>query len=204
MKRQSWHLLIERLSSCAKIKFASGLSDSEVRDIETRYDFRFPPDLCDFLQTALPCGHRFPDWRNGDEAKMRAWLNMPKEGVLFDVHQGFWLPEWGERSSDRKKAEQHIEKLIADAPKLIPIYAHRMIPAEPHLSGNPVFSVHQTDIIYYGRDLETYLNVEFLEEGWEKSCTDCRAIDFWNIPRFQEVRWKKNGSYQYGGLEEDL
>jgi hypothetical protein len=36
-----------------------------------------------------------------------------------------------------------------------------MIPDDPHLEGNPVFSVHQADIIYYGHDLEDYLRHEF-------------------------------------------
>jgi hypothetical protein len=36
-----------------------------------------------------------------------------------------------------------------------------MMPAEPHLPGNPVFSVHQTDIIVYGLDLYEYLHNEF-------------------------------------------
>jgi hypothetical protein len=44
---------------------------------------------------------------------------------------------------------------------LIPICSHRYIPAAPHEAGNPVFSVHQTDIIYYGADLMDYLQNEF-------------------------------------------
>ena len=45
------------------------------------------------------------------------------------------------------------------APKLVPIAGHRFIPEAPHEEGNPVFSVHQTDIIYYGRDLAEYAAV---------------------------------------------
>jgi hypothetical protein len=50
---------------------------------------------------------------------------------------------------------------IAKAPTLIPIFSHRYIPAEPHAVGNPVFSVYQTDIIYYGVDLTNYFTNEF-------------------------------------------
>lgn len=204
MRRRSWRFLIERLRTVAKIDFAPGLSGLEVLGIEARYGFRFPPDLRDFLQTALPRGRRFPDWRNGDEARFRAWFDLPREGVVFDVRQGFWLPEWGERPHDEREAIGQVEALIAAAPKLIPVYAHRMMPADPHLAGNPVFSVHQADIIHYGRDLEAYLNHEFLGADYGASCTDCRTIAFWDIPRFQEVRWAKNGAYRYGGLEENL
>ena len=47
------------------------------------------------------------------------------------------------------------------APTLIPIFSHRYLPATPCEAGNPVFSVYQTDIIYYGADLFDYLQNEF-------------------------------------------
>lgn len=50
---------------------------------------------------------------------------------------------------------------IEQAPRLIPIAGHRYIPDAPAEAGNPIFSVYQTDIIYYGRDLFEYLENEF-------------------------------------------
>jgi hypothetical protein len=73
--------------------------------------------------------------------------------------------------------------------KLIPIYGHRMMPDEPHLPGNPVFSVYQTDIIYYGYDLADYLRHEFHLPGREPWPERVRAIRFWDLDRFQDVRW---------------
>ena len=35
-----------------------------------------------------------------------------------------------------------------------------MMPDRPHLNGNPVLSVYQTDIVYYGFDLDDYLRHE--------------------------------------------
>src|SRR5207249_2559582 len=120
-------------------------------------------DLKAFLQTALPVGENFPDWRSGDESALRAWLDLPRRGILFDIeHNGFWLEEWGPRPQTLDEAKPVANKLIDAAPRLIPIYMHRMMPAEPHLPGNPIFSVHQTDIIYYGMDLRDYLIHEFL------------------------------------------
>ena len=89
------------------------------------------------------------------------------------------------------------EQLIAAAPRLIPVYIHRMMPAEPHLPGNPVFSVHQTDIIVYGTDLRDYLVHEFLmtedEQGEWTVPEVTRPIAFWDTDRFQDVRWAGDG-----------
>lgn len=46
--------------------------------------------------------------------------------------------------------------VLKAAPRLIPICSHRYIPEEPHDAGNPVFSVMQSDVIYYGADLANY------------------------------------------------
>jgi hypothetical protein len=81
-----------------RVEFDAGLTDAEVAAVENRFGFRFPPDLREFLQTALPRGPQFPDWRSGDEARLRDWLDGPRQGILFDVrYNGFWLGEWGQR-----------------------------------------------------------------------------------------------------------
>ena len=54
---------------------------------------------------------------------------------------------------------------VKAAPRLIPVFGHRMMPAEPHQTENPVFSIHQADIICYGFDLADYLRREFNLEG---------------------------------------
>jgi hypothetical protein len=127
------------------IEFERGLTDAEVEAAEARYEFRFPPDLRAFLQAGLPQGDRFPNWRSGDEAKLRAWLDLPRRGILLDIaHNGFWLDEWGPQTASLGEAQRVASKLVAAAPKLIPVYIHRMMPSEPHLPGNPVFSVYPT------------------------------------------------------------
>jgi hypothetical protein len=171
------------------IRFESGLTDLEVATVEARFEFRFPPDLRRFLQLVLPRGEQFPNWRAAPEETLREWLDLPLEGILFDIeHNGFWLEEWGTRPPSLDEAKQVAKGLVSAAPRLIPIYGHRMIPDEPHLPGNPVFSVHQTDIIYYGADLEDYLSHEFSLRTMNPYMP-VRPIRFWNIARFQEVRW---------------
>lgn len=175
------------------IEFEAGLTDAEVDSVEMRYGFRFPPDLRSFLQAGLLSGSEFPDWRDGDEDALRDWLDLPRRGILFDIeHNRFWLENWGPRPASLSEAQRIAGELVAAAPKLIPIYKHRMMPSEPHLAGNPVFSVHQTDIIYYGVDLRDYFIHEFLARevigAWPIPDT-VRSVPFWDIHRFLSVRW---------------
>lgn len=46
--------------------------------------------------------------------------------------------------------------------------------------GNPVFSIVQTDIIYYGTDLADYLHAEFGVPRRAWAATDARVIRFWS------------------------
>jgi hypothetical protein len=178
-----------------RVEFDAGLTDAEVIALEGRFSFQFTPDLREFLQTALPRGPQFPDWRSGVEAELRDWLDQPRQGVLFDVeHNEFWLEEWGPRPGTPSEALRVADELVAAAPRLIPIYMHRMMPDEPHLPGNPVFSVHQTDIIHYGFDLASYLRIEFGLPGAEPLSDQPRPIRFWDLDRFQQVRWGPDGS----------
>ena len=143
-----WADLVDTLRNNG-VEFEAGLTDAEVAAAEIRYGFRFPPDLQAFLQAGLPRGDQFPNWRSGDESALQAWLNLPCRGVLFDIeHNGFWLDEWGPRPPSLDEAQRVASELVTAAPRLIPVYSHRMMPSEPHLPGNPVFSVHQTDIVY--------------------------------------------------------
>jgi hypothetical protein len=69
---------------------------------------------------------------------------------------------------------------MENAPRLIPIFGHRYLPAEPEIAGNPVFSVYQTDIIYYGVDLRRYLSCEFGGLDYALANRDePRRIRFW-------------------------
>lgn len=182
-------------SAVHRIEFGDGLTDAEIVAVESQFGFRFLPDLREFLQTALPRGPQFPDWRSADEAVLRDWLDLPRQGVLFDVkHNAFWLKEWGPRPGSLEEALRVASALVSSAPRLVPVYGHRMIPDEPHLPGNPVFSVHQTDIIHYGFDLADYLRHEFGLPGRQAWPDQVRPIRFWDIDRFQNVRWEPDGS----------
>ncbi len=194
MKDRMWHQMVETLEETG-VRFDRGLSDTEISGVEATFRFRFPPDLGAFLRAGLPISQGFPNWRDEPEASLQERLSLPLEGILFDIeHNGFWLAEWGSRPSAINEAKAIVSELVAAAPVLIPIYVHRMIPDRPHDYANPVFSVHQTDIICYGCDLRDYIVHEFLsrpELGVWPVSDSVKKIEFWNIDRFQAVRWSR-------------
>lgn len=141
---------------------ASGLSDSELATAEEWCGTPFPPDLKEFLQVALPIAPRFPDWRSGSRNTLVSWLADPFEGIAFDIERkAFWWPTWGSRPANLATAKEVARAAVERVPRLVPIYGHRFLPTEPLERGNPVFSIVQTDIIYYGRDLRSYFKQEF-------------------------------------------
>ncbi|HMA37858.1 MAG TPA: SMI1/KNR4 family protein [Chloroflexia bacterium] len=153
---------IHALLKASNIAVTSGLTDKEITAAESQYGFRFPPDLRALLQAFLPLAARFPDWRHADPAALHHWLQGPEDGICFDIeHAGFWWPEWGPRPGELAQALAVARRALGTVPGLIPVFAHRYLPDEPNLEGNPVFSVHQTDIIYYGHDLVSYFENEF-------------------------------------------
>src|SRR5829696_9043834 len=79
MNRSGWQELVDNLRGAEyrigqnaagyslfhRVEFDPNLTDPEVIAVEGRFGFQFPPDLREFLQTALPRGPQFPDWRSG-------------------------------------------------------------------------------------------------------------------------------------------
>ena len=204
---QHWKHIVDVMTEERGIEFDDGLSNDELRSLEQEFGFTFPTDLAEFLQIGLPVSERFPDWRNGERDDLRSWLDLPRAGIMFDVENNdFWLSEWGVRPTDADAAKTRVTELIQRAPTLIPIYAHRMIPDRPNTIGNPVFSVHQADIIYYGCDLRDYFIHEFFsgsEMGvWPIATESIREIEFWDLDRFA-TRWDR-GPNTFDGSSETM
>jgi hypothetical protein len=168
----------------AGVVFERGLSQAEIQQIEDKYNFRFPPDLKDLLSFALPTSKGFLNWREADEDSIVQRLLWPYIGICFDIQQNdFWLTEWGERPSSLDEAFAIARKAFDDAPTLIPIRSHRYIPDRPNEARNPIFSVYQTDIIYYGANLGDYLENEFayyFGESAHSLSDEIKYIEFWS------------------------
>jgi hypothetical protein len=160
----------------------AGLSPGELDFAQEQAGTPFPPDLCDLLGETLPFGQGFPDWRHRPGQEMQEWRDWLVKSIHFDViHNDFWLPEWQSRPDDPNESREIVAQHLVDAPAVIPIYGHRAIPNEPLEAGNPVFSIMQTDIIVYGRDLGDYLLAEF--KSWRHKkivwLSEVRSIRFW-------------------------
>lgn len=160
----------------------AGLSGAELEVAQEQAGEPFPADLCELLRETLPLGPGFPDWRHAPGPTMQDWRERLVATIHFDVvHNGFWLPEWESRPEDPDESREVLAAHLAAAPAMIPIYAHRAIPNEPLDADNPVFSIYQTDIIVYGRDLADYLVAEFDRAHHQpiRKLSDIRSIHFW-------------------------
>ena len=180
--------ILKELLVAKEIKFDDGLTDIEVKKIEEKFNIIFPPDLKSFLQLALPVSKSFVNWRDAlkseiVEESILFKLDWPLSGMLFDLeHNNFWLKAWGNKPEMYKVQGAIVKEKYLTFPKLIPIYSHRYIPMTPSEENNPIFSVHQMDIIYYGHNLISYFANEFKLELPEelKSTENYKNIEFWS------------------------
>jgi hypothetical protein len=162
---------------------AAGLSSAELASIESQLGFRLPEDFSYLLGNVQdPGGMLFP-WANFEKQEYDKAIAWVLKGIKFDIeHAKVWLPRWGQRPAALSAALDIAERDFATWPKLVPVFAHRFLAAEPCRSGNPVFSIMQTDIIYYGADLAHYLLNEFVDHDWalHVRAQKIRRIDIWS------------------------
>ena len=157
---------------------APGLSPRELDDLTAATGLAFPPDLASFLSIAVPVGRSWPTWR--DTAQLQSWIDGPLDGIIFDVeHNGFWWPAWGARPIALEDAFALTRRHFSAVPPLTPVYGHRYLLADPLVAGNPVFSVHQTDVIYYGADLTRYFEAEFGGLPHAVAVRGAAPVSFW-------------------------
>jgi hypothetical protein len=186
-------------------RWLGGPSEQEIATIEHRYDVRFPPDYRLFLRVLhtvdRPCvgagyagasmipvtAPSFYNWQMDTE--IRAAYEWLFEGLFFDVqHSNLWPQSWGIKPAIAEAQKARLRELLHAAPRLIPVFGHRYLLAEPCVAGNPVLSIYQSDIIIYGNDLHSYFLAEFgslieaigsksprTPEQWEAY----QAIPFW-------------------------
>lgn len=159
------------------IIWTDGYTAVELERAQARFRLAFPPDLISLLRDRRPLDG--PDWN--DDQGVRALLAWPFEGLLFDVeNSGLWWTEWGDRPDTAEERAEALRDVVNRAPRLIPIFGHRYLPATPGEAGNPVFSVYQSDVVHYGANLGDYIERE--ENGWDSKPWPraLREIDFWS------------------------
>ncbi|WP_061291313.1 SMI1/KNR4 family protein [Herbidospora cretacea] len=181
-----------RLALLGRCEIRPGLTDAEFDQIETTFGFTFADDHRAFLAAGLPInGTRpeegavrkrpWPDWRDGDEDELRSRLTWPSEGILFAVEDGAWPASWGTRPEDGTAAAEVAAQRLATAPRLVPVYGHRFLPAGRGTYGGQVLSIWGDDIIGYGRDLPAWVRNEFRPNREEASAWERGVpIPFWD------------------------
>lgn len=145
-------------------------------------------------EVALREASSFCNWSTDSDDPRRAfeWL---VEGLAFDVHNNtLWLPSWGEKPSAREQQTARVRALVEQAPKLVPVYRHRYLLAEPCAAGNPVLSVWQSDIVVYGSNLREYFLAEFRDL---LGVTD-RGVG-WSLPEYPDELYERDRRIPFWG-----
>ena len=167
----------ELLTASGRFPIAPGLTEAEFAAIEHEFGFTFAADHRAFLAAGVPSGRGWPDWRGPDRAALRERLAVPVNGVLFDVVENdFWYGGWGPRPGAGEAAVVAARAFLLTAPRMIPIFAHRYLPAVT--SGHPVLSIYQTDVVFYGNDIDDWLNREF-QLGRPAAESKRATVPFW-------------------------
>jgi hypothetical protein len=166
----------------AVIYGAEGLSRSEIVAIETELGFRLPEDFAYLLRNMRDPGGVFFSWADFERKRYQEMIAWVLRGIEFDIeYNNEWLDRWGKRPANLSEALEIARKDFATWPKLLPVYGHRFLGAEPCRVGNPVFSIVQTDIVYYGSNLAHYLLNEFVEQDLShRRPEDIQRIDIWS------------------------
>ena len=160
-----------------------GLSDEEIREIEERYEIVFPETLKIFYKNLLPVSEGFINWRDASSENVvyiKSSIAYPIEEFKENAQDVYWNDKWGEEPATADMIKDFVLRKMVDAPKLIPIYSHRYMPMG--VSDNPpVISVYGVDVIYYGKDLDEYIQIEFGEKNpSEIDYSNIQKIPFWS------------------------
>jgi hypothetical protein len=158
--------------------WATGYTQSQLDEAQDRYGLRFPPDLIElFLERRPTDGY---DW-DREDPRIRGMLEWPFDLLLFDIEHGCWWPDWGNRPATPEERAAVLRNALARAPRLIPLFGHRFLPETPSETGNPVFSMHGFDTIYYGANLCDHFEREFSRTRiGDVAYRSVRHIPFWS------------------------
>ncbi|MEU1837196.1 hypothetical protein [Micromonospora chersina] len=165
-----------RLAQLGLVDVQPGLTEAEFGSIERRFGFEFADDHRVFLAAGLPvwtpgyddhpdkASWGWPNWRQLDSPTLHEQVGWPLATALDHIQHGEWPPGWSRRPHDLARRMAKAKRLLADVPPMVPVYAHRYLPAGRGSSGHPVLSIHRlSDTIVYGNDLAHYIDQEFRE-----------------------------------------
>ncbi|CAN6832271.1 unnamed protein product [Brassica oleracea] len=151
---------INHLKSLTGLDVAPGLTNQEISAVESSLGFPFPIDLRSILQTGLPVGTHFPNWRSGSTRNnLLLIVNLPLLHISkLVVRNGFWVDSWGTRPGSDAEALSLVKKLMEFAPVLVPVYENFYVPSTtPNLAGNPVFQIDGDGVRVLNCDVAGFL-----------------------------------------------
>lgn len=158
---------------------AAGVTPAELNAIEKELGFLLPPDFRFLFQNVSDPDEVLFPWGNFDKKLYEQYIDRVWDGLKFDIQNNdIWLKRWGKQPGTLDEAFTVAKADFMEWPRLLPISGHRFLAAQPTLPDNPIFSVWQTDIIYYGANLAEYLVNEFIG-GWQP-VNPVRQIDVWS------------------------
>jgi hypothetical protein len=162
---------------------ARGLSNEQIASIGGQLGFRVPDDFAYLFQNLQDPGRVFFPWSEFNKRKYEETIEWVLHSIEIDIERnGLWLERWGKKP-DILSAAMEIARIdFVTWPKLLPIYGHRFLAAQPCCSGNPIFSIMQKDVVYYGADLPHYLLNEFVDHDYTLHIREqkIRRIEVWS------------------------
>ncbi|KAJ0260443.1 Uncharacterized protein HA466_0066460 [Hirschfeldia incana] len=175
---------INHLKSLTGLDVAPGLTNQEISAVESSVGFSFPVDLRSILQTGLPVGTRFPNWRSGSTRNSLLLIfNLPLLHISkIVVRNGFWVDSWGTRPGSDAEALLLVKKLMEFAPVLVPVYENFYVPSTtPNLAGNPVFQIDGDGVRVLNCDVAGFLQGLNRTDDHRGSCEfrRRRRVEFW-------------------------
>lgn len=176
-------------SSCIKmlkqsgVQIERGLTDEELFSVQKIYGVQFPEPLKEFLKAGLPISKGFYNWRDTREQNVQyikriiAW---PVKSICDLPQEVDWCDAWGDEPEDKQERENIIKYKAQNSPVLLPIFYHRFMPTG-EMKEYPVLSINGSDVIYYGKNLENYLQIEFgNEKQSDLDYSDIEYVPFWS------------------------
>ena len=150
------------------VVFEKGLNADEIGKVEKVYEIKLPLVWKEFFKTALPVSRGFYNLRDFSNENVELIKSVMKRP--FD--------DFKEKLESEKLPKQ-LYKEFEKAPKLFPIFSHRFIPSGD-FDDPPVFSIMQTDIIVYGKDLYEWAQNEYRPKNTMFSVKEIKTkVPFW-------------------------
>ena len=167
----------------AGVEFHDGLTGAEIKKIEDFYRIKFPEEIKAFYMEGLPISEGFYNWRDFDAQNtemISERISRVRIDVVSDMDSFDWPEIWGTRPENEEERHHLFITKLNEAAPIVPVYKHRYISSQ-YEYGNPVFSIHGTDIIYYGGNLTEYFLIEFgFENHSDIDYSKINKVDFWS------------------------